>query len=81
MTRHVVNWAKLCEALEMACEIRGMSLRDVAAEIGISSSGLTRLRQEKHLSGDALASLVAWLFPTSIPLWIKPAAQGEGEAG
>ena len=83
MTQHVVNWAKLAESLEMACEIRGMSLRDVAAEIGISNSGLTRLRQNKHLSGDGLASLVAWLYPSSIPLWITPAAtsQREGEDG
>jgi hypothetical protein len=81
VSRHVVDWPKLCDALEMACEIRGKSLRAVATEIGVSSSGLTRLRQEKHLSGDALASLVAWLFPASIPLWIKPAAQGEGEDG
>lgn len=79
--RHVVNWAKLADSLEMACEIRSVSLRDVAREIGISSSGLTRLRQGKHLGGDALASLVAWLYPSSIPLWITPAAtsQREGE--
>lgn len=70
-TRHVVNWAKLCEALEMACEVRGMSLRDVALEIGISPSGLTRLRQGDHLSADGVAALVAWLFPASVPLWIK----------
>lgn len=78
---YVVNWAKLADSLEMACEIRSMSLRDVAHQIGISSSGLTRLRQGKHLDGDALASLVAWLYPSSIPLWITPAAssQQEGE--
>jgi transcriptional regulator with XRE-family HTH domain len=78
VSSHVVDWKKLAEALEMACEIRGMSLRDVAEEIGISNSGLTRLRQNKHLSGDGLASLVAWLFPSSIPLWIKPTDAGEG---
>lgn len=81
---YVVNWAKLADSLEMACEIRSKSLRDVAREIGISSSGLTRLRQGKHLDGDALASLVAWLYPSSIPLWITPAAapsQQEGEDG
>lgn len=79
---YVVNWAKLADSLEMACEIRGMSLRDVAREIGISSSTLTRLRQGKHLDSDGLASLVAWLYPSSIPLWITPApSQQEGEDG
>jgi transcriptional regulator with XRE-family HTH domain len=84
VNRHVVDWPKLCEALEMACEIRGMSLRDVATEIGISPSGLTRIRQGTHLSADGLAALVAWLFPSSVPLWIKPSAgpsQQEGEDG
>lgn len=82
--RHVVNWQKLADSLEMACEIRSVSLRDVAREIGISSSTLTRLRQGKHLDGDGLASLVAWLYPSSIPLWITPAtapSQQEGEGG
>lgn len=79
---YVVNWAKLADSLEMACEIRSKSLRDVAREIGISQSGLTRLRQGKHLDGDGLASLVAWLYPSSIPLWITPAtSQQEGEDG
>ena len=71
MSRHVIDWAKIREALELACEIRDMSLRDVATEIGISPSGLTRLRQGQHLEADALASLVAWLFPRSFPIWIK----------
>lgn len=71
MTKHVVDWQKIADALEMACEIRGMSLRDVAAETGLSSSTLTRLRQGKHLDGDGLASLTSWLFPKSIPIWVK----------
>lgn len=39
---HRVDWPKLCDALEMACEIRDMSQRDVAEQIGISPSGLSR---------------------------------------
>lgn len=68
---HVVDWPKLAEALDMACEIRDASLRDVALELGISPSGLTRMRQGKHLSADAVAALVAWLYPQRIPTWIK----------
>lgn len=71
MSRHVVDWAKICDALEMSCEIRGVSFRDVAKETGLSPSTLTRLRQGKHLDGDGLASLTSWLFPKSIPIWVK----------
>lgn len=67
---HRVDWHKIADAVEMACDIRDVSLRDVAEEIGISPSGLTRLRQGKHLSADGLASLVAWSFPTKVPVWI-----------
>lgn len=68
---HAVDWDRVADSLEMACHIRGVSLRDVAEEVGISPSGLTRLRQGKHLSADALASLVAWLFPKDVPFWFK----------
>jgi transcriptional regulator with XRE-family HTH domain len=66
-----VDWAKIADALEMACEIRNVSLRDVALEIGISPSGLTRLRQGQHLNADGLAALVAWLYPQRIPHWVR----------
>lgn len=69
--RHAVDWEWVAEALALACVVRGMTMREVAGEIGIPASGLTRLRQGKHLSADALAALMAWLFPTQIPLWIK----------
>lgn len=45
--------------------------RIVAEQCGIPASGLTRLRQGKHLSADALAALVAWLYPARLPNWIK----------
>jgi transcriptional regulator with XRE-family HTH domain len=70
--KHQVDWARVADVLEMACELRDVSLRDVAEEIGISPSGLTRLRQGKHLSADGLASLAAWLFPKNIPTWVVP---------
>jgi hypothetical protein len=71
---YVVDWPKLAEALDMACEIRNMTLRDVADELRIAPSGLTRMRQGKHLSTDAVAGLVAWLYPQRIPIWIKGGA-------
>ncbi len=71
---YVVDWSKLADAVDMACEIRNVSLRDVAEQIGVSPSGLTRLRQGKHLSADGLAALVAWLYPQRIPHWITEVA-------
>jgi hypothetical protein len=60
----------LAHAVVMACEIRGMTFTDAAEEMGFSGASLTRLRQGQHLSPDALASLVAWLFPQRIPHWV-----------
>lgn len=68
---HEVDWRKLADAVDMACEIRDMSAADAAHQLGISPSALTRLRQGKHLSADNLAALVAWLYPQRIPHWIR----------
>lgn len=70
MSSHRVDWAALRQALEMAADIRQMSMRDVAEQLDISPSGLTRLRQGHALEADALASLVAWLFPSKTPTWV-----------
>lgn len=67
---HTVNWPKLAEAFDMACEIRGVSLREAGRQTGLSASGLTKLRQGGHLSADGVAALVAWLYPARIPSWI-----------
>lgn len=68
---HVVDWGKIADAVEMACEIRDVSAAEAAGQIGLSPSALTRLRQGKHLSADNLAALVAWLYPQRIPHWVK----------
>lgn len=70
MSGYRVDWSYVADALDVVCQSRDVSLRDVATEIGISPSGLTRLRQGKHLSADALAALMAWMFPAAIPKWI-----------
>lgn len=64
-----VDWTEITEDMHMACLHRRVSLRDIASEIGISPSGLTRLRQGQHLSADALAALVHWLYPDNVPAW------------
>lgn len=68
---HQVNWPKLRDALEIACEMRNMSLADVAEEIGVSPSGLSRMRQGRGLTADNLAALIAWLYPKRVPHWVQ----------
>jgi hypothetical protein len=68
---HTVDWTKLRDAMEMACEIRNVSMFTAGVEMGFSPSSLTRLRQGKHLSADNLAALVAWLYPQRIPHWVR----------
>lgn len=75
-TTHRVVWSKLWDSLEMAMDIRDMSMRDVAGIIGVSPSSLTRLKQGHALEGDALASLVAWLFPSRVPTWVDTRSGG-----
>lgn len=55
----------------MACAIRGISVNQAGAQMGISSASLFRLRQGKTLEADCLAALVAWLYPSRIPHWIR----------
>lgn len=71
MKRHRVDWARVGQALELCREIQGVSLREVSRQTGIPASGLVKLRNGGHLSADALACLVGWMFPHSYPTWIK----------
>lgn len=76
--RHVVNWATLAADLDTACHTRLRSRRDVARELGMAASCLTRLAHGRHLTADGLAALVAWLYPHHIPQWITDSsARGE----
>jgi hypothetical protein len=65
-----VNWAKLAADLDTACRTRLLSRRNAAREIGMASSGLSKLDHGHRLSADTLAALVAWLYPDAVPDWI-----------
>jgi transcriptional regulator with XRE-family HTH domain len=65
------DWNNLCIALETTRARRGLSLRKVAAEMGVPVTGLSKLRRgDGALSADAVARLLAWLYPRSVPWWI-----------
>lgn len=49
------------------------SVREVAAEIGISAPTLNRIEHGESMSGEVLAAILAWLF-------LKPAEDGNAPA-
>lgn len=59
------GWAldidKLAVAVDTVLRYRGISARAAAAEIGVSPSTLTRLKQGQKPDADGLVSLLAWL--------------------
>lgn len=69
--KHQVDWSRIADSIEMACQIRGISLREVGRQVGLPVSALSRVRHGKHLSADALVALVAWLYPKDVPFWVK----------
>lgn len=60
-----VNWQQLAADVETARQARGLSLREVGRQTGVASSGLVKLRQGGKLSADTVASLAAWLNPST----------------
>lgn len=60
-TRRELNVAALSAAIHAVSRHRKISLRDVAAETGVSASTLTRLSQGQKPDADALVTLLAWL--------------------
>jgi hypothetical protein len=65
-----VDWYLLGMELDAACARRLVSLRKAAHQMRVPVSGLSNLRHGGKLSADAVARLVAWLYPRSVPAWI-----------
>lgn len=60
-SRQVLDVAALAAAIETVTRHRKISMRDVAAETGLSASTLTRLTQGQKPDADGLVTLLAWL--------------------
>jgi transcriptional regulator with XRE-family HTH domain len=60
-TRYELDVATLSAAITTVSRHRKISLRDVAAETGLSPSTLTRLAQGQKPDADALLTLLVWL--------------------
>jgi transcriptional regulator with XRE-family HTH domain len=61
LSSHVLDVQALAAAITTVARHRGISLRTVAAETGLSASTITRLTQGQKPDADALVSLLAWL--------------------
>lgn len=57
----VLDVAALSSAVATVARHRQISMRDVAAETGLSPSTLTRLSQGQKPDADALVTLLTWL--------------------
>ena len=60
-TRKVLDVPALTAALTSVVRHRKITMRDVAAETGLSPSTLTRLAQGQKPDADGLVTLLAWL--------------------
>jgi transcriptional regulator with XRE-family HTH domain len=60
-SRRVLDVQALAAAVETVARHRGISMRAVAAETGLSASTITRLSQGQKPDADALVTLLAWL--------------------
>lgn len=66
-----VNWKLLADHVEIASGARQLSYSNVAKQIGIPRSGLSKLMRGGHLSADAVARVLYWLNPDDVPGWIR----------
>lgn len=61
MSNQGLDVAALYAALDAQRRTREMSWRQVAKEVGVSPSTITRMKEQKRPDVDGFAALVAWL--------------------
>jgi len=78
-TKQVLDLAALAAAVTAVTRHRKISMRDVAAETGLSPSTLTRIAQGQKPDADALVTLLAWLNADAAAFAVPRATETTGE--
>ena len=78
-TKQVLDLAALAAAVTVVTRHRKISMRDVAAETGLSPSTLTRITQGQKPDADALVTLLAWLNADAAAFAVPRAADAAHE--
>ncbi|MFJ8138915.1 helix-turn-helix domain-containing protein [Streptomyces sp. NPDC096013] len=78
MARTRVNVAALYAALDAARTTKKLSWRQLAAEVGVSPSTMTRLANGNRPDVDAFAALVRWLGAPAESFMIDAEGESEG---
>jgi transcriptional regulator with XRE-family HTH domain len=77
-SKQVLNVRALADAIALVARHRGISMRVVAAETGLSPSSLTRLAGGQKPDADGLVTLLAWLKADAAAFAIpRPIETGE----
>jgi len=80
-SRQVLDVAALATAVTTVARHRKISMRDVAAETGLSASTLTRLTQGQKPDADGLITLLAWLDADAATFAVPRPAEARTQAG
>jgi transcriptional regulator with XRE-family HTH domain len=80
VTRTTVDVNKLYAALDAAREAKGMSWRQLAKEIQVSPSTLSRLANDLKPDVNAFAAMVTWLNVPAETFILVPEDETESEA-
>jgi len=80
-SRQVLDVAALATAVTAVARHRKISMRDVAAETGLSASTLTRLTQGQKPDADGLITLLAWLDADAATFAVPRPAEARTQAG
>lgn len=79
-SKQVLDTRALAAAIDAVAAHRGISMRKVAAETGLSASTIARLAQGQKPDADGLVTLLSWLNAKAAAFTIpRPADDGNEE--
>lgn len=76
---HGVNVRVLHAALDKAREVQGLSWRQLAKEIGVSASTISRMANNLNPDVNAFAAMTTWLKLPAEDFYVRGSAEGDGQ--